>query len=129
MYNTFMKFNFYKSLLFLVFLLSCFIFSYVKANTVAGFVKDVRNGETLSYVNVIVKDTNYGAATDKNGYYVISGIPAGSHTLVFSMIGYKVMEKEITVESGQVLKTDAFLEPEPILMKELVVSAERERFT
>lgn len=100
----------------------------VEAATIRGFVKDIRNGETLSYVNVIVKPTYYGTATDKNGYYVISDIPSGKYTLLFSMIGYKVVEKEITLKPRETLTIDALLEPEPILMKEIVVSAERERF-
>lgn len=100
----------------------------LEAATIRGFVKDIRNGETLSYVNVILKGTYYGTTTDKSGYYVISGIPSGKYTLLFSMIGYKVVEKDISIKPKETLTIDALLEPEPILMKEIVVSAERERF-
>lgn len=123
-----MKHNLYNSLLILIFSLIYFTYPGAKAATIRGFVKDVRNGETLSYVNVILKGTYRGTTTDKNGYYVISDIPSGKYTLLFSMIGYKVVEKEITLKPKEILTIDALIEPEPILMKELVVSAERERF-
>jgi len=43
-------------------------------------------------VNVILKDTYYGAATDINGSFRIEGISVGNYTLEISFIGYKTIQ-------------------------------------
>ncbi len=60
--------------------------------TVEGKVTDVK-GNPLPGVNVLVKGTYYGAATDENGYFRIGGMSPGFYDLQFSMIGYKVVLK------------------------------------
>lgn len=57
--------------------------------TVSGKVSDA-NGP-IPGVNVILKGTNNGAATDFDGNYTISNIPSNG-VLVFSFIGYKTKE-------------------------------------
>jgi TonB-linked SusC/RagA family outer membrane protein len=56
---------------------------------ITGRVVDEK-GEPLPGVNVVVKNTNLGAATNLEGQYTISA-PAGA-TLVFSFVGYPAQE-------------------------------------
>lgn len=58
-----------------------------KAETVSGTVKDAK-GNTLPGVNVLVKGTSTGTATDTDGHYQIT-VKSLSDTLIFSYIGYK----------------------------------------
>ena len=48
-----------------------------QAGTISGFVRDSTNGESLSYVNVFLKETSLGAVTNRDGYYVINGAARG----------------------------------------------------
>ncbi|MCH7852151.1 MAG: carboxypeptidase-like regulatory domain-containing protein [Candidatus Marinimicrobia bacterium] len=48
-----------------------------QAGTISGFVRDSTNGESLSYVNVFLKETSLGAVTNRDGYYVIARVPRG----------------------------------------------------
>ncbi len=50
--------------------------------TLSGFVRDSSNRESRSYVNVIVAGTNHDAATNRDGYYLISGFPQDTLTVV-----------------------------------------------
>jgi len=58
--------------------------------SISGHVYDV-NGEPMPGVNIIVKGTYYGTATDLDGYYSITGMSKGSYNLEATMIGYKVI--------------------------------------
>ncbi len=59
----------------------------------SGVVTDVK-GETLPGVNVTVKGTTTGTATDFNGYFQIK-ISGGTKTLVFTGIGFKPQELQV----------------------------------
>ena len=59
--------------------------------TVSGQVKDVISGDGLPGVNVMIKGTYYGAATDLDGNFHIPKIKPGSYDVEVSMIGYKII--------------------------------------
>ncbi len=103
--------------------------TYGQQATINGFVRDASTGEPLPYANVVLKDTQQGGATDLHGYYVISNIPVGAHTLLVSMLGYARLELTIEVKARGANRFDAELAPEAIETEALVVTAERQRFT
>ena len=70
-----------------VIIFSSFMFSQ-NTSTINGFVRDNRNGEPISYANVFLSNTNLGAATNRDGYFVISNIPNGEYEINATMIGY-----------------------------------------
>src|SRR5690606_28713496 len=55
---------------------------------ISGTVRDAGTGEFLPGVNIVIKGTATGTATDDDGTYEIS-VPSLSDTLVFSFIGYE----------------------------------------
>jgi len=59
--------------------------------TVSGQVKDAISGDGLPGVNVMIKGTYYGAATDLDGNFHIPKIKPGSYDVEISMIGYKII--------------------------------------
>ncbi|MBC8179906.1 carboxypeptidase-like regulatory domain-containing protein, partial [candidate division KSB1 bacterium] len=56
---------------------------------IAGVVIDATNGDPLPGVNIIIKGTTMGAATNIKGRYFILNVPAGVYSLTASMMGYK----------------------------------------
>lgn len=62
--------------------------SYAQQFTVKGRVKDGQTNEALPGVNVLVKGTTIGAATDTKGNYVLN-VRSGNDTLIVSYIGYQ----------------------------------------
>jgi hypothetical protein len=56
---------------------------------IRGIVTDAANGEPLAGVNIIIKRTFLGAATEVNGEYIILQIPPGEYTVETNLIGYK----------------------------------------
>jgi TonB-linked SusC/RagA family outer membrane protein len=67
---------------------------------VTGKVISADDGQGFPGVNVLVKGTTIGTATDSNGRYSIS-VPSGESVLVFSAVGYSTTE--IAVGSQTVL--------------------------
>lgn len=61
---------------------------------VSGKVTDASTGEPLPGVNVLVKGTSTGTATDVNGKYQLD-VPNSSDTLLFSYIGYQTLSVPI----------------------------------
>jgi len=80
-----------KKILTLIFLFSSIIWSQEKA-ILSGRVTDAKTGEPLPRVNVIIKGTYYGAATDINGNYTIRDISPGTYNIDVSLIGYKLVQ-------------------------------------
>jgi TonB-dependent starch-binding outer membrane protein SusC len=70
------------------------LITYAQERTVSGTVTSVEDGSPLPGVNVIVKGTTTGTATDANGKYSLS-VPSTGGVLVFSFIGLQSKEVEI----------------------------------
>ncbi len=65
---------------------------------VTGKVTDSQTGEALPGVNVIVKGTTTGVASDVDGTYSIA-VPSGNAVLQFSSIGYALLELQVNGKS------------------------------
>jgi outer membrane cobalamin receptor len=92
--------------------------------SLSGYVRDAETGETLIQASVLVKGTSRGAATNSEGYYTIEGLPAGTHTIVFSYIGYQNRSETITLSAGETRRLNVALPPEGIAGEEVVVTGE-----
>ncbi len=84
---------------------------------VSGTVKD-ESGAPIPGVNVLVKGTAQGTATDASGKFTIA-VPDEQSILVFSFIGYET--REITVGTQTTL--DITLKPDVKSLEEVVVTA------
>lgn len=113
--------------LILVFALSTFvtgsIFAQDKAS-INGYVRDAKNGETLLLVNVVLDGTNKGVATNTAGYYSLTNIDPGSWTIRVTYLGFKTYRKEVNLDPGQNIRLDINLEPDELLLGEVVVEDE-----
>lgn len=68
--------------------------SKITAQNVTGTVVDEQHAPLLG-VNVTVKGTNIGAATDLDGHFYLKVDDASTRTLVFSFLGFKTQEVAI----------------------------------
>ncbi len=82
---------------------------------ISGTVKDSK-GSLIPGVSVIAKGTTVGTITDNNGQFKLS-VPADTKILVFSFVGMKMQEIEI---SG-IRSVNVVMEDMPVGMEEVVV--------
>lgn len=88
-----------------LFLLGIFLFvsqlSYAQTGVIKGRVIDQETQEVLSGVNVGIKNTSEGGATNEKGAFKIAGISPGNYTLVISAVGYAQKEVMVSVSANQ----------------------------
>jgi len=93
--------------------------SLVMAQTVQikGTVTSAEDGLGIPGVTVSVKGTTVGVITDSNGQFTLN-VPQGSKTLVFSYVGMKTMEVDIT---GRTV-VDVVMESDVLAVGEVIVT-------
>ena len=75
---------------------------------ISGKVTDTSN-KPLSAVNVSLKGTQKGAATNAKGNFRIENVSPGSYTLCITAVGYVEQELSVAVASGQTLSLPTIL--------------------
>jgi hypothetical protein len=79
---------------------------------IAGRV-EVRGLGVACGANVTVEGTRLGTATDQNGDYIITGVPAGRHRLIFTYAGCRKAMRVVDVEPWKSLTQNIQLELRP----------------
>jgi len=97
---------------------------------IKGRVRDAATQEGLPSVNVTIKGTYYGAATDPDGNFRIQGVGVGSYTLEFSLIGYTTVQRtDVRVEAGKETALDQDMKETTLSIgQEVVVVGSRPLF-
>ena len=76
--------------------------------------------EVVDFATVYLKGTGHGGITNQEGIYHVSA-PAGNYTLVVSAVGYKTVEKAVTLLRGQRVRQNITISPETQLLDEVTV--------
>ena len=88
---------------------------------ISGKIED-KNGVGLPGVNIMLKGTYYGTASDSKGNYKIDKIQPGNYDLELSMIGYKIILKTgVKVKAEHELVLDFIMEETVLSFGEDVV--------
>lgn len=89
-------------------------------NSIAGKVTDSNNNPLIG-VTVDAIDTHKSTKTDENGGYILSGLPNGEVSLVFTYIGFATQSKKVTkIQNSQSL--DVVMTEMAFQMDEVIVS-------
>ncbi|MCH8556993.1 MAG: TonB-dependent receptor [Balneolia bacterium] len=97
---------------------------------ITGTITDRDDGETLIGVNVIVRGTSFGDATNLDGEFNIRNIRPGEYSLEFSYVGYeRILITGVRVEAGETTVLDVEMRLQPVSAgDEIVVIGERPIF-
>jgi len=112
---------------------TCLLFATVALagnGSIQGRVVDTQTGEGLPMANVVVSNTELGAAAALDGYFRIGDVAEGNHCVIASMLGYAdATVTDVEVQKDAVARVDFALSPKVIKMKTVAVTAERARST
>lgn len=90
----------------------------------SGYVLDKKTEEPLIGATVRLVDTDLGAITDINGYYLIQNIPAKTYAIQASFVGFVTdVRYNIVVRSGGTPDVNFQLEEESSQLNDVVVTA------
>lgn len=98
--------------------------------SIAGTITDAKTGEAIIGANVIIVGTTTGSATDIDGKYAITNVPAGTYDVQISYITYKTyIAPTVVVENARRVTLDIKLQEEATELAEVVVQAARQTDT
>ncbi|NNF03094.1 MAG: TonB-dependent receptor plug domain-containing protein, partial [Rhodothermales bacterium] len=111
----------------------CLLFVFVlpalaQTATIRGFVTSADDGQPLPGVNVVLISESgelFGGATDTDGFYSVSRVPAAAYVLRVTYIGFEPIEEPITLDEG-VLTRNIELSVSTEVLDEVVVESDRE---
>ena len=95
--------------------------------TLEGRVRAAGTGAALAGAQVSLVDLGLGGAAGPQGLYRISGIPAGTHDVAVSFVGYGTQLREIVVADGETTRLDLELSQAAIALEGLVTVGSRAR--
>jgi len=93
------------------------------SGSIEGRVLDKTSGNPLPGASLIVEGTSLQASSSRGGDFRISGVPAGSHTLVVAYLGRSDARVIVEVAAGATVSQEIRLEPYSI-KESVTVSAE-----
>ncbi len=92
-------------------------------NSISGTVKSNRD-KVLSGANIVIKNTNAGAASDQEGRYAIHGLKDGNYEIRVSYFGFETVERPVKL-SGEDVSLDFVLQETSIDLNAVVVTGTR----
>ena len=91
-----------------------------QAATLSGFVTDADNGEALTRAVVAVEGLQLAAVSNTSGYYAVVQVPAGTHIVSASHLGYQTRRDTLRFGADEVVRLDLTLVPKPVDLGEQV---------
>lgn len=118
----------FKSIIIFSLLFNILVYSQSKnKGSIGGKIVDESTGEPIIGANIILLNTNFGAASDIDGNYLITNVEPGEYELLISYISYAKMKiSNVKVVEGQKTIINAALKPEAINVEEVVVTGKLE---
>jgi len=109
-------------------LVSLFIVQGALAGTsgkLSGRVLDQKK-QPLVGANVVIPSARLGAPSDAEGRFAIIGVPAGTYEVKVNLLGYgPVAVQDVRISADYTTALDVELAEAPLLMKEIMISAQR----
>jgi len=98
--------------------------SLAQTGTIRGFVYEEETGEPVIFTNVYLYRTSYGAATDVNGYFVVSKVPPGDYELMVTYLGYDTLRMPISIAADQVITKQLVIKKASYMLDVVNITAE-----
>jgi len=117
----------FKQLTLSVFLILTIVLSINAQNgTIRGFIYNEKTGESEIGATAYLKGTTMGAASDVNGFYSITKIPAGNYTLMVTSLGFDTVKIAISIKKDEIINQKVYLKEGSVMLNTFELSAEKQ---
>ncbi|SMD15473.1 TonB-dependent receptor [Pedobacter nyackensis] len=99
------------------------LFAQSGKGTISGTVTDSLK-QNIAFTNIQIRKLNIKTTSDKNGKFLLKGVPAGNHLMLISITGYEKQQKEVSVVANDTSYIEVVLKDQSAL-SEVIVSASR----
>ncbi len=103
------------------------ILSSVRSGRLIGRLVDTETGRPVETAAVSVVGRPTEVASDRQGLFRLTGVPAGRHELQVRRLGYAPLRHAVDVTTGRTTELEISLVREPMELEPLVVSTTRSR--
>ncbi len=93
-----------------------------QTGTITGQVTDAASGRPLESAQVYIEGTALGTLTNSSGRYLFVNAPAGEHTVIAELVGFRAGSQTVTVTAGQTATVDFGLTVTAIELDQIVVT-------
>lgn len=114
-------------LIFLLFFLLAFTSTHAQSGLITGSVTTT-DGSPAVGVSIGLKATSIGSVTDENGSYSITKVKPGTYIIRVQMLGLEPQEQRIVVVNDGQITADFVLKESAATIREVVVTARRDRY-
>lgn len=90
---------------------------------ISGTIKD-NLGNNIPFASVYVENSTIGVSANFEGKYFME-LPSGKYTLLYSLIGFETLKKEISISKNQHIKIDVVLNANISQLDEVEIIADR----
>jgi iron complex outermembrane receptor protein len=120
--------NYFKPLFIFCSVLFSFLYSHAETGGPVKGKVSTSDGKAAEGVTVSVKGTKKAAVTDAGGQFVLRNLPAGTHTLQVSLVGYEVVNQVITVGTTETPLVAIQLTVSELQLEEVTVTNGQNKF-
>ena len=90
--------------------------------TISGTVTEELSNRPLIGAQILVVGTGIGTISGAGGRYTLTNVPAGEIRVQFQLIGYKTVERTVTLGAGVTDRLDVSMAQTAIALDEVVVT-------
>ena len=90
-------------------------------------VRDDATGQPLAGVQIFLPELGRGDISDSDGRSAVAGIPAGTHRVEISLIGYATERRDVVIVDGQTSRLDIAMGEAVIALEGVVTVGSRAR--
>jgi TonB-dependent receptor len=102
------------------------ITTFGQSGSLKGILKDSKTQEPIIGATVVVVGTSLGAASGIDGDFLIQGIPAGSHSIKITSVGYAPKQMDnVTIESSNTTVVNTSMDEEATLLEGVTLQVTR----
>lgn len=83
--------------------------------------------EPLAFANILIKGTTKGTTSDLDGLYRLENLPVGTHTILYSFVGYETQEIQATIVANKDTAINVSMNASAAFLEEIVITSSSKR--
>src|SRR5690606_2516721 len=117
-----------KRLTLIIMLLFAAILQGQNTGSVSGKLIDKEyDHEPLAFANILIKGTTKGTTSDLDGLYRLENLPVGTHTILYSFVGYETQEIQATIVANKDTAINVSMNASAAFLEEIVITSSSKR--
>ena len=94
-----------------------------QTGTIVGTVTDAGSARPMESAQVYIEGAGIGTLTNSSGRFLLVNVPAGEHTVIAELVGYRSeLRMTVTVSAGGTAQVDLAISQTAIALDEIVIT-------